>query len=119
MDDRDKKICLREIEKDIAFFNKSYRRADHHVDIAGLDVKASVRKLKELLHEESMSHMRHAESEACLPLACPWESGLSQVTVTFSGDTHECARRNSDVPVRVPDRAPVPGVPVKNTGLWL
>ena len=49
MNSRERKVCLREIKKDVVFFNKSYRRADYHVDITDLDVGASVRRLVELL----------------------------------------------------------------------
>lgn len=34
---KDKKLCLREIKKDINYFRTSYQRAKLHVDISGLD----------------------------------------------------------------------------------
>ena len=47
--EEEKRLYQREIRKDITFFKKSYRRADIHADIAGLDVGASATLIEEML----------------------------------------------------------------------
>lgn len=47
--DKEKKLYLKEIKKDITYFKKSYERADLRVDIAGLDAKASAAKIEQAL----------------------------------------------------------------------
>lgn len=44
---REKRLYLREIKKDITYFGKTYARAHLRIDIAGLDVEAAARKVKE------------------------------------------------------------------------
>jgi shikimate kinase len=43
--EREKKLYLKEIKKDITYYRKSYQRADLHVDIAGLDAEQSAAKI--------------------------------------------------------------------------
>jgi len=45
LNDRDRKILLREIRKDITYFGTSYKRADLAVDISGLDADAATQKV--------------------------------------------------------------------------
>jgi shikimate kinase len=45
--DREKRLYLREIKKDITYFGRTYARADLRIDIAGLDVGAAARKVQE------------------------------------------------------------------------
>lgn len=47
--EKDKRLYLREIKKDITFFRKSYERADLHADIAGLDAEAGAKRIEALL----------------------------------------------------------------------
>lgn len=49
--DEEKRLCLREIKKDITYYRKSYERADLHADISGLDAEASAEKIEALLAE--------------------------------------------------------------------
>jgi shikimate kinase len=44
---REKRLYLREIKKDMTYFGKTYARAHLRIDIAGLDVEAAARKVKE------------------------------------------------------------------------
>jgi len=46
-----KQLYLREIKKDITYFNRSYRRADLHADIAGLGVEVSAELIEALVAE--------------------------------------------------------------------
>ncbi|MFH1726445.1 MAG: shikimate kinase [Elusimicrobiota bacterium] len=47
---REEKIhCLNDIKQDIAYFNRSYRRADLHVSLAGLDAEAAAERIEVLL----------------------------------------------------------------------
>lgn len=48
--EREKKGYLKEIRSDISYFRRSYKKADHHVELNGLDVKGSVAKIQILLH---------------------------------------------------------------------
>lgn len=43
----EKRLYLREIQKDMTYFGKTYARADLRIDIAGLDVEAASRAVKE------------------------------------------------------------------------
>jgi shikimate kinase len=47
----EKRAYLREIKKDMTYFGKTYARAHLRVDIAGLDVEAAARKVKETVEE--------------------------------------------------------------------
>jgi shikimate kinase len=49
LSDREKQLHLREIKKDITYFNRSYRRADIHADIDGLGVEASAELIEALV----------------------------------------------------------------------
>ncbi len=43
----EKRLYLREIKKDMTYFGKTYARAHMRIDIAGLDVEAAARRVKE------------------------------------------------------------------------
>nr|WP_269433388.1 shikimate kinase [Limnochorda pilosa] len=43
----DRRLYLREIKKDMAYFGRTYKRAHLRIDITGLNVEAAARKLKE------------------------------------------------------------------------
>ena len=43
----DKRLYLREIKKDMTYFGKTYARAHLRIDVAGLDVEAAARTVKE------------------------------------------------------------------------
>ena len=45
----EKRYYLSEIKKDISYYRKFYKRAHYHVDISGLDVEDSVKKLEQLI----------------------------------------------------------------------
>jgi hypothetical protein len=45
--DRENRLYLREIKKDLTYFGKTYARAHLRIDIAGLDVAAAARRIKE------------------------------------------------------------------------
>jgi shikimate kinase len=45
----EKRLCLSEIKKDITYFDKTYGRADLHIDIAGLDVDGAALKVQKTL----------------------------------------------------------------------
>lgn len=47
--DRERGFYLREIERDIAYFNRSYRRAHVSVDIAGCGPNEASRKVRDSL----------------------------------------------------------------------
>lgn len=47
--DKEKKLYRREIKEDIAYFNRPYKRANLHADIAGLDAAASAEMIAGLL----------------------------------------------------------------------
>jgi len=46
----EKRLCLREIKKDITYFRKTYERAHLQVDISGLDIERAARKVHEALN---------------------------------------------------------------------
>lgn len=48
----DRRYYLSEIKKDISYYRKFYKRAHYHVDISGLDVEGSVKKLEKLIEED-------------------------------------------------------------------
>jgi len=48
--EKEKNYFLREIKKDITYYNRTYKRANYHVHIDGLSVKDSVSKIKKLLN---------------------------------------------------------------------
>ena len=45
--DKEKRLYLREIKKDITCFRKSYSRVDIHVDIADLDIEAAAERIED------------------------------------------------------------------------
>ncbi|MHB9150860.1 MAG: hypothetical protein ACYC33_12435 [Thermoleophilia bacterium] len=62
----EKRAYLREIKKNVTYFDKTYARAHLRVDIAGLDVEAAARKVKEAveeLAEKAASGSEGGESE--------------------------------------------------------
>jgi len=44
--EKEKRLYLKEIKKDITYFRKTYERADFHVDICGLDVVGAAEKVR-------------------------------------------------------------------------
>ncbi len=50
--EREKKLYLKEIRKDITYYKSFYKKADRHVDIAGLGISGSVEKIEELLRRK-------------------------------------------------------------------
>lgn len=49
LNEKEKKAYLRELRLDNTYFNRTYKRADYHVDIDGLSIDQSVEKLKEVI----------------------------------------------------------------------
>lgn len=49
LNEQEKKRYLKEIKKDITYFGKSYKRANLHIDISGLDVEGSAKKIAEVV----------------------------------------------------------------------
>lgn len=47
--EKEKKLYLRELKLDNTFFNRTYKRANYHVDIDGLSVNESAEIIKELI----------------------------------------------------------------------
>jgi hypothetical protein len=47
--EREKLLYLKEIKKDITYFNRTYKRADISVHISGLGPEQAVKKVKEML----------------------------------------------------------------------
>ncbi|UCF08224.1 MAG: AAA family ATPase [Thermoplasmata archaeon] len=47
--EKEKKRCLRELRLDNTYFNRTYKRANYHVDIDGLSINESVEKIEELI----------------------------------------------------------------------
>ncbi len=60
LSDRKKRLYLKEIKKDITFFKKFNRRADHEFSMDGLTLEESPEKLIDLLkeNEEFKKHMK-------------------------------------------------------------
>ena len=48
--EKEVKAYLKEIKKDITYYKPFYKKADYHVDIDGLDIEGSARKIEELLN---------------------------------------------------------------------
>lgn len=75
----EKRAYLRQIKKDVTYFDRTYARAHLRVDIAGLDVEAAARKVKETveeLAEKAASGSDGGESETGLRAdgASRWDS---------------------------------------------
>lgn len=51
LSDREKRLHLREIKKDITYFGRTYRRAHIHANIEGLDAEAGAAHILRLLEE--------------------------------------------------------------------
>lgn len=49
LSEREKLLYLREIKKDIAYYRKSYERADLRIDISGMSAEAAAEKVQQLL----------------------------------------------------------------------
>ena len=49
LNEKDKRYYLSDIKKDITYFGKSYKRANLHIDISGLDVECSAKKIAEVV----------------------------------------------------------------------
>ncbi|MGA7803509.1 shikimate kinase [Bradyrhizobium sp.] len=58
--DQERELYLREIERDIAYFNRSYRRAQVSVDIAGRDPDEASRKVRDSLTPAPLRDRRQA-----------------------------------------------------------
>jgi shikimate kinase len=52
LSEKDSKYYLSEIQKDIIYYNNSYKKAHYSVSIDGLNIKSASKKLKELLSKE-------------------------------------------------------------------
>jgi shikimate kinase len=62
----EKRAYLREIKKDMTYFERTYARAHLRVDMAGLDVEAAARRMQEAveeLAEKAASGSEGGESE--------------------------------------------------------
>lgn len=59
----EKRLCLREIKKDITYFCKTYERAHLQVDISGLNIEQAAGKVKETLEVIDKTPMEHGKSE--------------------------------------------------------
>lgn len=57
--DHEKGLFLREIKRDIAYFNRSFRRADVYVDISGCSLDDASRKVR-----DALGRMKPAPSKA-------------------------------------------------------
>jgi len=53
--DKEKRLYLKEIKKDITYFSKSHDRADFQVDIQGLDPEIAAKKIAELIESDQKS----------------------------------------------------------------
>ena len=51
----EKRAYLRLIRKDVAYFGKTYKRADLHVDISGLDAEGAAVKIEKALEEHGLA----------------------------------------------------------------
>ena len=47
--EKEKALYLKEIKKDITYFNRTYKRADLSVDLSGLGPEQAATKVKEML----------------------------------------------------------------------
>jgi len=66
----EKRLYLREIKKDMTYFGKTYARAHLCIDIAGLDVEAAARRVKESVEmhaAKAATGLDRTESEQRLP----------------------------------------------------
>jgi shikimate kinase len=58
--DRERGLCLWEIKRDIAYFNRSFRRADVSVDITGCSPNEASRKVRDLLTSAPLNDQSEA-----------------------------------------------------------
>ena len=68
----EKRLYLREIKKDMTYFGKTYARAHLRIDIAGLDVEAAARTVKECVEvyaAKAATESEREKSEQRLPAA--------------------------------------------------
>lgn len=49
--EKEKSLYLKEIKKDMAYFKRTYKRADISVDISGLSLEQAAKKVKEMLEQ--------------------------------------------------------------------
>ena len=56
---KEKELYRQEIKKDITYFRRTYKRADLHADITGLDAEASAELIQALLaaHDQQVAHL--------------------------------------------------------------
>ena len=59
----EKRLCLREIKKDITYFRKTYERAHLRIDISDLDPKQAARRVKEAVDVFERSRREQWKSE--------------------------------------------------------
>ncbi len=50
--EKEKRLYLREIKKDMTYYKKSYQRADYYIDIDGHDAIKAAQKVKDILSAE-------------------------------------------------------------------
>jgi shikimate kinase len=62
----EKALYLKEIQKDITYFNRTYKRADLSVDLSGLAPEPAAIKVKELL-DQTGSEVRGTQTKASGP----------------------------------------------------
>ena len=61
----EKRLSLREIKRDIAYFNRSFRRADLSVDISGSNPDDASRRVWDVLTPPSWSKKRMRWTQLC------------------------------------------------------
>ncbi len=59
--EEEKPLYLKEIKKDITFFNRTYKRADISVHISGLGAEQAAKKVKEMLDKHWQEERRNQE----------------------------------------------------------
>ena len=78
--EREKPLYLREIKKDITYFQRFYKRADISVNISGLDVEQSAQKVQQILSE-------HYQQVSCKPQNIEYTNRKGQTYYLHQGQT--------------------------------
>jgi shikimate kinase len=73
--DREKGLYLREIKRDIAYFNRSFRRAHASVDITGCNPEDAARKVRDALTPASSKDQSEASQRSARPPTRTGQSG--------------------------------------------
>lgn len=60
---KEKRLCLREIKKDITYFRKTYERAHLRIDISDIEPKQAARRVKEAVDVFERSRRKPGKSE--------------------------------------------------------